>query len=145
MRISDWSSDVCSSDLPEELDIAVAVDRIERATTMQVRRIDHRWAGLRTFALDKSPVVGFAPDADGFFWLAGQGGYGVMTAPAMAAAAATLLTDGALPEGFVPEGVTTEALSPNRRSEEHTSALQSLMRISDAVFCLKKKKSKTTT
>src|SRR3546814_21038990 len=114
MRISDWSSDVCSSDLPEELDIAVAVDRIERATTMQVRRIDHRWAGLRTFALDKSTVVGFAPDADGFFWLAGQGGYGVMTAPAMAAAAATLITDVTLPEGFVPAGVTPDALSPDR-------------------------------
>ena len=77
---------------PEELDIALAVDRFETATGLDVSRVTHRWAGLRTFALDKTFVVGFDPRADGFFWLAGQGGYGVQTAPGMAQLATALIT-----------------------------------------------------
>ena len=73
---------------PDELDIAIAVDRFERATTMQVRRLGHRWAGLRSFVADRTPVVGFDPQAEGFFWLAGQGGYGIQMAPALARTAA---------------------------------------------------------
>ena len=82
-------TDPCDAQ-PEELDIAVTVDRIETATTLQVRRIAARWAGLRTFATDKVPVVGMDPDAPGFFWLAGQGG-GIMTSPALSAVAAELI------------------------------------------------------
>ena len=66
---------------PEEIDVALAIDRIERATTMKITRVEHKWAGLRTFAPDKSPVAGFDPDAEGFFWLAGQGGYGIISPP----------------------------------------------------------------
>ncbi len=69
---------------PEEIDIAVAVERILAAFALEVRTIRRRWAGLRTFAPDRTPVLGFAPEAEGFFWLAGQGGYGIQTAPAMA-------------------------------------------------------------
>lgn len=69
---------------PEEIDIASAIDRVERAAALDVARVTHRWAGLRTFARDRSPVVGFDPRTTGFFWLAGQGGYGVQTAPALA-------------------------------------------------------------
>ncbi len=69
---------------PEELDIAIAIDRIQRAFDLPIRHVRHKWAGLRTFAPDKTPVLGFDPRADGFFWLAGQGGYGIQTAPAMA-------------------------------------------------------------
>lgn len=76
----------------EEYDVALAVDRFEAATTLQVERVSHRWAGLRTFAPDKSFVVGFDPRAEGFFWLAGQGGYGVQSAPGLSALAAALLT-----------------------------------------------------
>ncbi len=76
---------------PEELDIAIAVERIQRAFALPVRTIRHRWAGLRTFAADATPVLGFDPRTDGFFWLAGQGGYGIQTAPAMADLAARLI------------------------------------------------------
>ena len=76
---------------PEELDIALAVDRIERAFDISVRRIAHKWAGLRSFVADGEPVAGFAPDAPGFFWLAGQGGYGIQTSPALARVAAALV------------------------------------------------------
>ncbi len=76
---------------PEEMDIALAIDRIERATTLKVERVRRRWAGLRSFAPDRSPIIGFDPDAPGFFWIAGQGGYGIQTAPAAAKLAASLL------------------------------------------------------
>ena len=80
----------------EELDVAEAVDRFERATGARVRRVNHRWAGLRSFAPDRTFVVGFDPRASGFFWFAGQGGYGVQSAPALAHLAHTLIT-GATP------------------------------------------------
>ena len=82
---------------PEELDVAIAIDRVEQVTTLQIRRIRTRWAGLRSFAPDRTPVIGFDGDAAGFFWLAGQGGYGIQTAPAAAALAAALLRDEAPP------------------------------------------------
>lgn len=76
---------------PEELDVASAVARFEASTTAQVSRVTHRWAGLRTFAADGSFVVGFEPGESRFFWLAGQGGYGVQTAPALSRLAAGLI------------------------------------------------------
>ena len=75
---------------PEELDVAIAVDRVEQATTLGIRRIRKRWAGLRSFAPDRTLVIGFEPSAEGFFWLAGKGGYGMQTAPAASAIAAAL-------------------------------------------------------
>ena len=98
----------------EELDVALTVDRIERASLFSIRRISHRWAGLRTFAPDKSPVVGPDPGAEGFFWLAGQGGYGIQTAPAMARTAAGLLTSGQVPEDLAALGVSAADLAPER-------------------------------
>jgi D-arginine dehydrogenase len=77
---------------PEELDIAIAIDRIERALPLGIRRVERSWAGLRTFVADGSPVVGFDPRAEGFFWLAGQGGYGIQTSPALSQLAARLAT-----------------------------------------------------
>ncbi len=99
---------------PEELDIALAVDRIERATTMKVSRIEHKWAGLRSFAPDKILVAGFDPGAEGFFWLAGQGGYGIMTSPAVARITASLATGGDIPADLARVGITAEVLSPAR-------------------------------
>jgi D-arginine dehydrogenase len=96
---------------PEELDIAIAVDRIERVIPLNVRRIEHSWAGLRTFAPDKTPVVGFDPRTEGFFWLAGQGGYGIQTAPAMARLASRLVLGAAAPDEFAH---LLEALAPSR-------------------------------
>jgi len=99
---------------PEEIDIAEAVERIERASVLRVRRLDHKWAGLRSFVADKTPVVGMNDAADGFFWLAGQGGYGIMTSPALGRTVAALLTDGTIPADLAALGVTKEALGPAR-------------------------------
>lgn len=76
----------------DEWDVALAVDRLERLVDIAVRRVDHSWAGLRTFAPDRTPVVGFDPASPRFFWFAGQGGYGFQLAPALAAAGAAILT-----------------------------------------------------
>lgn len=99
---------------PEEWDVAVTVERITTAARFEVRRIAHKWAGLRSFVADKVPVVGFDAEAPGFFWLAGQGGYGIQTAPAMGRSAAALATGGTLPDDVVEPGATEEALSPRR-------------------------------
>lgn len=99
---------------PEELDIAIAVDRIQSAADLDIRRIDHRWAGLRSFVADKTLVAGFEPAALGFFWLAGQGGYGIQTAPAMGRIVAALIAGGGIPSDLADLGVGEAALSPAR-------------------------------
>ena len=99
---------------PEELDVALAVDRIETATTLQIRQVRRKWAGLRSFVADKTPVVGFAPEAPGFFWLAGQGGYGIQTAPAMGQLTAALVQGLPVPDAMAALGVGQQALSPGR-------------------------------
>ncbi len=99
---------------PEELDLAIAVDRLMTATTLKIGRITHKWAGLRSFVADKTPVVGFDGRVEGFFWLAGQGGYGIQTAPAMARVVAALIGKGRLPEDVVREGLKPADISPER-------------------------------
>lgn len=99
---------------PEELDVAIAVDRFETLTGRPVRRVRHRWAGLRVFSPDRSPVVGYEASAPGFFWCAGQGGYGIQTSPALGRAAAALALARALPQELVDMGVTAQQLSPMR-------------------------------
>jgi D-arginine dehydrogenase len=74
----------------DDMVLAEGLHRFEQAVTMEITRVEHSWAGLRSFVKDRTPVVGFAPDADGFFWLAGQGGYGVQTAPALSQLVADL-------------------------------------------------------
>ncbi len=69
---------------PEDMDIAQGIDEFQKYINYDIDRVDHQWAGLRSFAPDGDPVVGFDPDVNGFFWLAGQGGYGIQTSPAMA-------------------------------------------------------------
>jgi D-arginine dehydrogenase len=96
---------------PEEFDVALAVDRYERLTGRAVRRVTQRWAGLRSFVADADPVVGRDPDVPGFFWLAGQGGFGIMTAPALARIATGLITPGA---GAPDPGVDPARLGPAR-------------------------------
>jgi D-arginine dehydrogenase len=108
-------TDPCDAQ-PDEWDIATAVDRVQTATTLEVQRIRRSWAGLRSFAPDRSPVVGYAPDATGFFWLAGQGGYGFKTAPALSRIIAGLILTGALPEEATDRGLTAEEISPGRFS-----------------------------
>ena len=99
---------------PEEIDIAITVDRIERATTMKVTRIIRRWAGLRSFVSDGVPVLGYDPDVEGFFWCAGQGGYGIETSNGMGRSAAALTAGDPLPEDVRALGVTEADLHPAR-------------------------------
>ena len=111
---------------PEEMDVALAIERIHAATTLDVRLITHKWAGLRSFVSDKTPVVGMDNEAKGFFWLAGQGGYGIQTSPAMGRAAAALINTGALPNDLVEAGVNPTMLAPNRLRGANVSNARSI-------------------
>ena len=99
---------------PDELEVALAAYRMEERTTVKVERIHSRWAGLRTFTPDHHPAAGFA-EVEGFFWLAGQGGFGLQTSPAMAAIVESLIagTDWPIAD------VTAEALAPGRFFAQH--------------------------
>ena len=99
---------------PEELDIAIGADRIMQATTLDIRHIRNKWAGLRSFVGDRQPVAGFDVAAEGFFWLAGQGGAGIMTAPALGAVTAALVTGEPLPQAAAAHGIAAERLGPGR-------------------------------
>jgi D-arginine dehydrogenase len=99
---------------PDDLDVAIAVDRFEQATNVNVRKVTHTWAGLRSFVADRAPVVGFDPGAEGFFWLAAQGGYGIQTAPAMADLAAALARGQPIPANAADQGLDAADLSPAR-------------------------------
>jgi D-arginine dehydrogenase len=83
-------SDPCDA-APEELDVAIAIDRFQQVTDWRIEAVERRWAGLRSFAPDRAPVYGADPDEPDFFWFAGQGGFGIQTAPAAARLAAQLL------------------------------------------------------
>ncbi|PLW69911.1 FAD-binding oxidoreductase [Seongchinamella sediminis] len=99
---------------PEELDIAYAVHYAQQALQLEVRQVKHSWAGLRNFVADRTPVIGFAPDSEGFFWLAGQGGHGIQTAPAAARLAASLLLGSGLPVDLEQVGFDPAWVSPRR-------------------------------
>jgi len=99
---------------PDEMDIAICVDRIETAFDLPIRRIENKWAGLRSFVGDKSPVVGFDGKVDGFFWLAGQGGYGIQTAPALSRVAAALVLGQDVPQDVLDQGLISNTISPSR-------------------------------
>ena len=99
---------------PEELDIAIGADRIMQATTLDIRHIRNKWAGLRSFVGDRQPVAGFDGAAEGFFWLAGQGGAGIMTAPALGMVTAALVTGEPLPQAAAAHGIAAERLGPGR-------------------------------
>lgn len=99
---------------PDEMDIAICIDRIEKAFELAVRHVKRKWAGLRTFAPDRSPVIGFDAGVENFFWLAGQGGYGFQTAPAIARLAAALAQGQPVPVDISRLNITTAQLSPER-------------------------------
>jgi len=96
----------------EELDVAIAIDRFEHVVDWRVVRRERAWAGLRSFAPDRLPVYGFDAQAPGFFWFAGQGGFGIQTAPAAAMLAAAMLLGEALPEAVA--GIDPERYLPTR-------------------------------
>jgi D-arginine dehydrogenase len=98
----------------EEFDVATAVTRFEAATRLRVRRVAHRWAGLRTFAPDRAPVIGWSEEAEGFFWMAGLGGFGIQTAPASGRLAASLILHGRAPAALIDQGVEPADYAPGR-------------------------------
>lgn len=106
-------SDPCDAQ-PEEEDVALAAWRVEEATTLAIPRLASKWAGLRSFTPDRLPIAGFDPAAPGFFWLAGQGGFGLQTSPAMALAAEALATGSAWPDELRAVGISAADLAPER-------------------------------
>ncbi len=100
--------------LPEDLDVAIAVDRIEQIIDFPVRRVLRSWTGLRVFGPDRDPVSGFDPDAPGFYWHAGLGGVGIQTAAGLGAFAAAMIRSEALPAALTERGVSAGQLAPER-------------------------------
>ena len=107
---------------PEEWDIAVTVDRLQKATTLEVPRIENKWAGLRTFAPDNVPVVGYDPDVEDFFWCCGQGGFGIQTAPALSQLGAYLALGRPIPGELAEHEVRPEIYAPGRFRDEYAVA-----------------------
>lgn len=99
---------------PEELDIALAIARIEEMTTLTIRRPTRTWAGLRSFVADGDLVGGWDPQVPGFFWVAAQGGYGIQTSPAMGEACASLARGEPIPVHIAARGLSAAMLSPER-------------------------------
>jgi D-arginine dehydrogenase len=101
---------------PDELEIARALDELNGATTINAKSVNSTWGGLRTFVSDENPVIGFDPEAEGFFWMVGQGGYGIQTSPAVARLSAALVRQQGVPEDLISRGVQASALAPGRAS-----------------------------
>jgi len=97
---------------PEEIDVALAIDRFQKVTNWHIEAVERRWAGLRSFAPDRLPVYGPDPEAEGFFWFAGQGGFGIQTAPA-AARLASQIALGSGPDA-ITRSIDRHAYAPNR-------------------------------
>ena len=111
---ADETPDVPRDATPADVDIARAIEIVNQQTRLQLRSVRSSWAGLRTFAPDRSPVVGEAVDAHGFFWYVGQGGYGIQMGPALARSGAALALGRPLPPDVSAGGVTAAALGPSR-------------------------------
>jgi D-arginine dehydrogenase len=102
---------------PEELDVAFAAHYAEQVLEIKVERVSSSWAGLRTFAADRAPVVGFDAEQPGFFWLAGQGGHGIQIAPALAELAASLILEKRVPASLEALGFERDWVCPGRFSD----------------------------
>lgn len=101
-----------SDTAPDELDMAIAIDRFSQVVDWKIEAVEHRWAGQRSFAPDRLPLIGFAADSPDFFWFAGQGGFGIQTAPAAAKLAAAILL-GITPDAML-RGVDAQLYDPAR-------------------------------
>ena len=98
----------------DDMAIAEAIDQLQQYLDIEVTRIEHTWGGLRTFAPDGELVVGYDPAAQGFFWLAGQGGYGIQTSPALSRTAAALIAGNDVPADIAAFGISSAPMSPER-------------------------------
>jgi D-arginine dehydrogenase len=98
----------------DDMAIAEGIERLMNATTIEVTRLDSSWGGLRTFAPDGSPVIGYDPHTEGFFWLVGQGGYGIQSAPALSRTAAAMALGNEIPQDVSEAGLIVSDISPQR-------------------------------
>jgi D-arginine dehydrogenase len=98
----------------DDMAIAEGVERLMEATTLNVTRLEHSWGGLRTFSKDGAPVIGFDPHADGFFWLVGQGGYGIQSSPALSRLAAAMVLRKEIPQDVLAAGLDVAHILPDR-------------------------------
>jgi D-arginine dehydrogenase len=98
----------------EEIDVAIGIERIEAVTTMHIRSIDRAWAGLRSFVADHRPINGWDPEVPGFYWLAGQGGFGIKTSPSMARFAAGVILEGRPPPDLSAAGISIDSVGVAR-------------------------------
>lgn len=114
ISLADEKPSVACDAQPDELDIAHAVHNVQQAFDFDVRRVNHAWAGLRTFSPDREPVIGFDACAEGFFWLAGHGGHGIQIAPATARLACALITHQPIPKDIDSSGFVCADVSPER-------------------------------
>jgi D-arginine dehydrogenase len=101
----------------DDMAIAEGIERLMTATTIEVNHLDHSWGGLRTFAPDGSPVIGYDPHTEGFFWLVGQGGYGIQSAPALSRTAAAMILGEKLPQDVMDAGLLLDDILPGRLSK----------------------------
>jgi D-arginine dehydrogenase len=98
----------------DEIDVARGIERVESVTTLQIRSVVRAWAGLRSFVPDDRPVNGWDPELPGFYWLAGQGGFGIKTSPAMSRFAAAMILEGAPPADLEARGITAASVGAER-------------------------------
>jgi D-arginine dehydrogenase len=98
----------------DDMAIAEGIERMINATTLEIDRLEHSWGGLRTFAPDGNPVIGYDLSTEGFFWLVGQGGYGIQSAPALSVTAAELALRRTIPKHLLDRGLESHAISPER-------------------------------
>jgi D-arginine dehydrogenase len=101
---------------PDDLDVAIAVDRIEQVIDFEIKKLVRAWAGLRSFVADRDPISGFDTEAPGFYWHGALGGYGIQTSPALGLSAAHILLGRPLPESLLAAGIQAIHLSPSRLS-----------------------------
>jgi D-arginine dehydrogenase len=89
-----------SDAFPDDMDVAIAIDRVQSVADLPVRRVVRSWAGLRSFTPDRAPAIGFDPHTEGFYWVAGLGGYGLQTSAGYGRLAAAQIAGAALPDGL---------------------------------------------
>ena len=123
--LGDETPDMPCDVQPHEMDVALTVDRIENATTLEIDRLIRKWAGLRCFVEDRLAVIGYAPDTEGFFWCAAQGGYGIATSPALGQCAANLVLGRDFPDEVLELGVNPDHLAPQRLWTDNNPAVSS--------------------
>ncbi|SEG87336.1 D-arginine dehydrogenase [Actinacidiphila yanglinensis] len=99
---------------PDPMSIALGLEAVNAATVLNARHVRSSWAGLRSFAPDRNPVVGYDGQAEGFFWFAGQGGFGIQTAPALARLGAALVRNAEVAADILGHGVSVEQLAATR-------------------------------